>query len=82
MLYINANTPKATVQLLSPDTVCVTMSRRMGWKPGQLAYLSIPAISAFPFEAHPFTIAGLPDDADEEESKVGSTLHSARPIRT
>ncbi|KAJ7918528.1 ferric reductase NAD binding domain-containing protein [Mycena leptocephala] len=32
------------------------------WSPGQLVYLSIPSVSARPWEAHPFTIASIDGD--------------------
>ncbi|KAF7337128.1 Ferric/cupric reductase transmembrane component 1 [Mycena venus] len=38
-------------------TVCVP--DRVSWAPGQVAYLSIPAISRTPWEAHPFSISSI-----------------------
>lgn len=50
----------ATVELVSNDTVRLTLLRRFSWKPGQHAYVTLPSISRLPFEAHPFTIASIP----------------------
>lgn len=52
----------ALVELLAEDTVRLTIRRRgVTWKPGQHAYLILPTISKLPFEAHPFTIASIPE---------------------
>lgn len=34
----------------------------MSWKAGQHVYVYGPTISAFPFEAHPFTISSIPNE--------------------
>ena len=63
----------ATVELVSSDTVRLTLRRRMKWLPGQHAYVILPTVSDLPTEAHPFTIASIPhsldgrDDATEKE---------------
>jgi ferric-chelate reductase len=46
--------------------VLLTVKGRLpwGWKPGQHAYVAIPAISNFPLESHPFTIASIPSEGD------------------
>ncbi|CAL1701427.1 unnamed protein product [Somion occarium] len=54
----------ATVELLSEDTVRLTLRRQFNWKPGQHAYVILPTVSDLPFEAHPFTIASIPDALD------------------
>jgi len=54
----------ATVELLSQDTVRLTLRRRMNWQPGQHAYVILPTISDLPTEAHPFTIASIPGSLD------------------
>jgi predicted ferric reductase len=50
----------ATVELVSSDTIRLTLARRFDWRPGQHAYIIVPSISKLPFEAHPFTIASIP----------------------
>ncbi|GLB33682.1 putative FAD-binding domain containing protein [Lyophyllum shimeji] len=51
----------ATVELLTEDTIRLTVRRRISWTPGQHAYVSIPSISNLPTEAHPFSIASIPE---------------------
>ncbi|KAF8526250.1 ferric reductase NAD binding domain-containing protein [Hysterangium stoloniferum] len=50
----------ATAELLSPSVVRVSMKRDMSWKAGQNVFLTMPAVSAMPHEAHPFTICNIP----------------------
>jgi ferric-chelate reductase len=54
----------ASIDVISPKFLRVTLRRpdHFRWAPGQLAYLSIPSISAMPWEAHPFTIASIDGD--------------------
>lgn len=56
-----------TISLHSPDSVLLTVRGCLpwGWKPGQHAFLAIPAISRFPLESHPFTIASIPSEGDK-----------------
>ncbi|KAF7351455.1 Ferric/cupric reductase transmembrane component 1 [Mycena sanguinolenta] len=51
----------AKVEVISPEFLRVTVRRPdyFRWSPGQMAYLSIPSVSAMPWEAHPFTIASI-----------------------
>ncbi len=66
----------ATVELVSDDTIRLTLTRRFGWKPGQHAYVTLPTISRIPLEAHPFTIASIPGKSradvpdDSEDNQV------------
>jgi ferric-chelate reductase len=56
---------RGTVELLSADTLRLTLTRRMdAWTPGQHAYLVLPGVSTLPTEAHPFTIASAPHSFD------------------
>ncbi|EJD48535.1 hypothetical protein AURDEDRAFT_162494 [Auricularia subglabra TFB-10046 SS5] len=57
---------EATVELLSDDTIAVRMARPMSWSPGQHAFLTLPGVSASPLEAHPFTIATIPNPPGRE----------------
>ncbi|KAJ7735728.1 ferric reductase like transmembrane component-domain-containing protein [Mycena metata] len=52
---------RAKVEIISPQFLRITVRRPdyFRWSPGQLAYLSIPSVSATPWEAHPFTIASI-----------------------
>jgi len=56
-----ARTQDATTELLSDDLVRVTMRRppHFQWSPGQAAYLTMPSISTFPLESHPFSISSI-----------------------
>ncbi|KAF9051278.1 ferric reductase NAD binding domain-containing protein [Panaeolus papilionaceus] len=45
---------KITVTI--PDT---PLKGLMNWRPGQSVYLSIPSLTWWPFQAHPFTIANI-----------------------
>ena len=36
----------------------------MTWRPGQHAYVILPTVSEIPTEAHPFTIASIPNALD------------------
>lgn len=47
----------------------ITLYRSMSWKAGQHVYLTIPALSLrSPLEAHPFSIATIPDSFDSESA--------------
>lgn len=61
---------KPRLELLSNDVVVLTAPapRFFHWRPGQSVYLSFPGISLSPFEAHPFTIASIPDCTDNRAS--------------
>ncbi|TDL29709.1 hypothetical protein BD410DRAFT_833972 [Rickenella mellea] len=60
----------ATVELITSDTVRLTLHRRFSWKAGQHAYVVLPSVSNLPTEAHPFTIASIPYRLDgREQSK-------------
>ncbi|KAI0316314.1 ferric reductase NAD binding domain-containing protein [Amylostereum chailletii] len=54
----------ATAELVSPDFVRLRLRRprHFRWTPGQNAWLTMPGVSALPWEAHPFTIASVYDD--------------------
>ncbi|KAI0347380.1 hypothetical protein BDW22DRAFT_1404940 [Trametopsis cervina] len=62
---------KATIELLSHDTIRLTLRRRFNWRPGQHAYVVLPTVSALPTEAHPFTIATIPSKLDGTEAGFG-----------
>ncbi|KAH7105459.1 ferric reductase NAD binding domain-containing protein [Auriculariales sp. MPI-PUGE-AT-0066] len=60
LFYLNIRTASpARVELAADHTVRLTVSRRMSWKAGQHAYIVVPSVSTFPFEAHPFTISSI-----------------------
>ncbi|GJJ07267.1 hypothetical protein Clacol_001467 [Clathrus columnatus] len=69
-IWLGSHRTQASVELLSPDTVRLTLRRKMSWKPGQHIYLNMPGISAFPGELHPFTISSIPTTNGEEGSKL------------
>lgn len=55
---------QASIELLGSDTIRLTLRRKMRWTAGQHAYLILPTVSSLPTEAHPFTIASIPDLLD------------------
>ncbi|KAI0644002.1 iron reductase [Trametes meyenii] len=57
----NASRLDASVELLSPHFVRLHLKRppHFKWTPGQTAFLTMPGVSGFPLEAHPFTIASV-----------------------
>ncbi|EMD40636.1 hypothetical protein CERSUDRAFT_111219 [Gelatoporia subvermispora B] len=57
----------AKVELLSSDTIRLTLRRKFNWTPGQHAYVILPTVSDLPTEAHPFTIASIPKALDGTE---------------
>ena len=59
----------ATVELLTDDTVRLTLRRKMTWNAGQHAYVVLPSVSNLPTEAHPFTIASIPQSLDGTKAK-------------
>lgn len=65
----NPDYSNAIVELLSDDTVRLTLRRRFTWTPGQHAYIMLPSISTLPIESHPFTIASIPELHTNTEDK-------------
>ncbi|EIW61249.1 uncharacterized protein TRAVEDRAFT_69649 [Trametes versicolor FP-101664 SS1] len=57
----------ATVELVSSDTIRLTLKRKFHWRAGQHAYLVLPTVSELPTEAHPFTIASISQPLDGTE---------------
>lgn len=57
----------ATIELLTRDTVRLTLRRKIHWQAGQHAYVILPSVSNLPTEAHPFTIANIPHGLDGTE---------------
>ncbi|PFH49410.1 hypothetical protein AMATHDRAFT_147750 [Amanita thiersii Skay4041] len=51
----------AEVEVLSSRFLRLTMYRpdHFHWAPGQSVYMTLPSVSAFPLEAHPFSIASV-----------------------
>lgn len=60
----------ARVELLAEDTIRITFRRRITWTPGQHAYITLPSISNLPTEAHPFTIANIPEPDASNDTDV------------
>ncbi|KAF8526245.1 hypothetical protein BU17DRAFT_40806 [Hysterangium stoloniferum] len=50
----------ATVELVTPSVVRLIVTRKTTWRPGQCMFITIPSVSRFPLEAHPFTVASIP----------------------
>jgi ferric-chelate reductase len=53
-----------TVELITEDTIRLTLRRPMNWKAGQHAYVLLPSVSTLPTEAHPFSISTIPGSLD------------------
>jgi len=60
----------ATVEVLSSDTMQISLHRTMTWKAGQHAYLIMPTISYLVWEAHPFTISSVPNTDGRRENDL------------
>ncbi|KAI0029304.1 hypothetical protein K488DRAFT_56673 [Vararia minispora EC-137] len=58
-LTSGTDTFDATAELITSDVVRLRFRRpsHLHWEPGQNAWLTMPGVSALPFESHPFTIA-------------------------
>jgi ferric-chelate reductase len=61
---------QATIEMLSGDTLRMTLKCRASWTAGQHAYVMLPSVSALPTEAHPFTIASAPGALDGSADPV------------
>lgn len=59
----------ATAELISSDTVRLTLRRTFKWRPGQHAYVILPTVSTLPTEAHPFTIASIPEASEDSKDR-------------
>ncbi|KAF4619569.1 hypothetical protein D9613_005357 [Agrocybe pediades] len=68
-MWSPAHPGDALVELLSEDTIRLTLRRRISWTPGQHAYVILPSVSKLPFEAHPFTIASIPETCGESKER-------------
>ncbi|KZW04273.1 hypothetical protein EXIGLDRAFT_828184 [Exidia glandulosa HHB12029] len=62
------------VELIADNTIRLTVRRPMTWKAGQHAYIVMPSVSTFPFEAHPFTIASISAPVDGSASSGENDL--------
>ncbi|KAJ7697679.1 iron reductase [Mycena rosella] len=78
---------RAKIEVISPEFLRVSLRRPdyFRWAPGQLAYLSIPSVSATPWQAHPFTIASIDGDIprvieSESPSRDESFKESAQEL--
>ncbi|KAH9950834.1 iron reductase [Amylocystis lapponica] len=68
-----------SLEQLSPHFVRLRVWRppHFRWNAGQTAYITMPGVSRFPWEAHPFTIASIDDGGrtgDEKEQEKNSGL--------
>ncbi|WVQ79682.1 hypothetical protein IAT38_001782 [Cryptococcus sp. DSM 104549] len=88
---------QTTLSLLTPSTLLLTVpspSSHLSWAAGQHFYISVPGLSRFPWESHPFTactipgygVAGLtPKEIEEVEQELekekGGEKHSGSSRR-
>ncbi|KAJ3493941.1 hypothetical protein NLJ89_g10910 [Agrocybe chaxingu] len=77
----NASDLDASVEVLSPHFLRLTLHRPKSfkWRAGQSAYLSFPSVSVFPLEAHPFTIASIPDMEGGSDGEVDDEKRKDEP---
>ncbi|KAG9309648.1 putative ferric reductase [Chiua virens] len=61
----------ASTELLADDFVRLRIRRppHVQWWPGQTAYLTVPSVSKFPLEAHPFSISSIDSDLFRDDTK-------------
>ncbi|KZV61117.1 hypothetical protein PENSPDRAFT_759620 [Peniophora sp. CONT] len=72
----------ATVERVADGFIRLRFHRpaHLHWLPGQSAHLTMPAVSKFPFESHPFTIANAdvpaPPAPTMEKMKIENSMES------
>ncbi|KAL0959061.1 hypothetical protein HGRIS_014361 [Hohenbuehelia grisea] len=71
-----AGTFDAHTELLSDGIIRMTVRRpkHFHWSAGQTAYLTMPGVSTLPFEAHPFTIASLDTNGDDQTASIENAM--------
>jgi ferric-chelate reductase len=58
---------KAVPEHIADNAIRLSLpNRRIRWSPGQHVFLTLPGVSAVPFESHPFTISSIRDDKNQE----------------
>lgn len=59
----------AHVDIISPRFLRIRLQRpaHLRWAPGQSVYLTLPSVSTFPLEAHPFTISTVHSAPEMDE---------------
>ena len=67
LVFVNIATPtKAAIEHVSRDAIRITLpNRHINWSAGQHVFLTLPGVSALPFESHPFTIASIREPTAE-----------------
>ncbi|KAJ6577039.1 ferric reductase NAD binding domain-containing protein [Mycena vulgaris] len=70
---LNARVEVVSAHLLR---VSVFFPDIFSWRPGQVAYLSIPSVSRTPWEAHPFTISTIDASGEASAFRVESGASS------
>lgn len=63
-------TDKAQIEVLSDNIIRVTAQRRLTWRAGQNMFMIMPRVSSWPFEAHPFTIATVPQELSPNKEQT------------
>ncbi|KAJ7082379.1 ferric reductase like transmembrane component-domain-containing protein [Mycena belliarum] len=68
----------AQVDIISPSLLRMRLflPDRFSWRPGQVAYLSVPCVSSTPWQAHPFSIASIDAGSGGSASRAESTASS------
>ncbi|KAF9464528.1 iron reductase [Collybia nuda] len=63
----------AHVDIISPRFLRIRLQRptHLRWAPGQSVYLTLPSVSTFPLEAHPFTISTVHSVPEMDEEVLG-----------
>ncbi|KAG8760253.1 hypothetical protein FRC14_003551, partial [Serendipita sp. 396] len=76
MIFVNRGesaSRSATITAISQDSIQLVLpNRQIKWNAGQHVFLILPTVSNIPFEAHPFTIANIPE-RDQRGNKSSET---------
>lgn len=62
---------EAKVEVVGGDMMRLKIKRKgLKWSPGQHAFIIMPSVSQLPFEAHPFTLATIPNLNEESQGEA------------
>ncbi|KZV96012.1 hypothetical protein EXIGLDRAFT_833941 [Exidia glandulosa HHB12029] len=73
------NSTKAEAELFDDDAIRLTFHLPAPWRPGHHVYVTIPAVSRWPLEAHPFSIATHPREQQVNDGNGRRVVLVIRP---